>query len=62
MFVYRQRENHKVKIVKFQQIENQSEGCRRALVLFLQLSYNSEINLKKSPPKSNGVSSLQVEL
>ena len=43
-FVYRQRENNKVKMIKCQQVENQSEGCRRAFVLFLQLSYNSEIN------------------
>ena len=48
-------------MAKCQQVENQSEGCRRTFVLSLQLSYNSEINLKKSSPKSNDVSSLQYK-
>lgn len=48
-------------MAKCQQVENQSEGCRRTFVLSLQLSYNSEINFKKSSPKSNDVSSLQYK-
>lgn len=48
-------------MAKCQQVENQSERCRRTFVLSLQLSYNSEINFKKSSPKSNDVSSLQYK-